>query len=431
MLRKRLFGMMTLVIGIMLNFSLIACNKNSGNNKALVGNPSERLTSMADDTNTTNNNSGGSSVEIGGFALNDIPSEYNTQGLLPYEDEWNARTYGYIDRTGKIVIPAQFELVYGKAEPFYEGMRQAYTAGQKQTTFFKADSTKVTYNFESMSNFSSGIAIGFSNNKAFFIKINGDNNPINFTYIYSDVAGHIFNEGIALVLENNRVIAINTSFNKLFELPVEFSSTSHKFSSGLLAIKNARGLWGYMDRTGKMVISAKFALLSSYFGNGRYDNDRENENANFQGNYAILSNEYNEFYVINKQGDIIKTFETADFDFPLAQMFIHGDYLVYTPNNKGNIKIINLLTEKEIDVDLASGSEYYIINTWPKALGENIIYYGNIISNDGRILFKIPNYRNSDSDMNLEVWYDKYIVIHNEGYFTIYDETGREISVKQ
>jgi hypothetical protein len=371
------------------------------------------------------------------FVFSVINSSLFGQYLLPYEDEWNAGTYGYIDRTGKIIIPAQFQLDNDdRAEPFYEGMRQQpYTSGQKQTIFFRTDGTKVTYNFEYMSGFSSGISLASSSRSIMFVNLAGQSYPANYKYIFTDSDGHCFNEGIALVLdENDKTIVIDTSFRKLFELPVSFTNTSHKFSNGLLAIKNARGLWGYIDKTGKIVIPAKFALLSRYFGNGQYYNDRENENANFQGNYAILSNEYNKFYVINKQGEIIKNFETIHYDYPFSRMFIHGDYLVYALNDYGIIRIINLLNEKEIDVDTSEVDKYgdrvpVYASPSPKVLGENIYYNGRIISYNGEILFKKPNYVSNSNGRNISIWYDKYIVIYNDGYFTIYDETGVEILV--
>jgi hypothetical protein len=358
-----------------------------------------------------------------------------SQDLLPYEDEWNAGTYGYIDETGKIIIPAQLRLS-SEPEPFYEGMVQKFVRGENQkTTFFRKDGSEITYNFYPMGNFSNGIAIVSSNRRSIFVNIAGQSFPANYKYLHTDIEGHFFNEELAIVVdENDKTIVIDTSFKKVFELPVPFTSTSHKFSNGLLAVKNAKGLWGYIDTTGKIVIPAKFALLSRYFGNGQYYNDRENENANFQGNYAILSNEKNKFYVINKQGEIIKNFETIHYDYPFSRMFIHGDYLVYALNNYGIIRIINLLNEKEIDVDTSEVNNYgdrvpVYASPSPKVLGENIYYNGRIVSYDGEILFKIPNYVSNSNGRNISIWYDKYIVIHNDGYFTIYDETGVEILV--
>jgi hypothetical protein len=59
-------------------------------------------------------------------------------------------------------------------------------------------------------------------------------------------------------------------------------------------------------------------------------------------------------------------------------MFIHEDYLVYTLDREGHIKIINLLDGKTIDVDVGEddiyGGRRYITNVWPKRLRENILW---------------------------------------------------------
>ena len=368
-------------------------------------------------------------VVIGFFAF--------SQDLLPYEDEWNAGTFGYIDETGKIIIPAQIRIV-GRdwPEQFFEGMLR-FTSNSNTTTFFKTDGTRVTYNFSNVGNFSNGIASAYSN-RSFFLKINGDSFPNNYGYIYRSVDGRIFNEGVAFVSENNKTIAIDTSFNRLFELPVSFQNTSHKFSSGLLAVRNARGLWGYMDTTGRMVIPAKFALSGRHFGRGLYENDSENEYANFQGNYAILTDDGQNFYVINKQGEMIKNFETAYFDFPLGQMFIHRDYLVYQPIKSAYdaeefaVYICNLITGEETQVQIPKDEWSYDTGR-PIKLGENILCNNIIFSYNGEIITQVSDFNSVDDNYGdkVRIWYNKYIVIRNEGYFTYYDQTGREITLRQ
>lgn len=86
MLNKRLFGMMTFLIGFLLILSLIACDKNSNNNKS--GKTSqEQLDSSEQQTNTgsntsnnkiTKNSNSGRPRNLGdGFTIYDIPPEYN------------------------------------------------------------------------------------------------------------------------------------------------------------------------------------------------------------------------------------------------------------------------------------------------------------------------------------------------------------------
>ena len=61
--------------------------------------------------------------------------------------------YGFIDRTGKVVIPAQFE----SAEPFSEGLAAIHTCDQ---SFFidKTGKTVIAKNFKYASSFSGGLA---------------------------------------------------------------------------------------------------------------------------------------------------------------------------------------------------------------------------------------------------------------------------------
>ena len=353
------------------------------------------------------------------------------QYLLPFEDEWNAGVFGYIDETGKIIIPAQQIGVPGQnwPQPFSEGMLRKFTPTVQTTTFFRTDGSKITFPFESMSGFSNGISRVFHNRESFFVDINGNRLPFNYSWVYRSHGGYYFNEGIAFVRdENNRIIAIDTSGNELFELPTSFYNTSRKFSSGLLAVRNARGLWGYLDTTGAIVIPPRFALSRRLFEN-RYSETR----ANFQGNYAVLTDDGQNFYVINKQGEIIKSFQTVHFNFPLDAMFIHGDYLVYIPVHprEGVLHISNLVTGEKLQVQLSKnpsrGSDH---RCFPRRLGENIFFNGYIISYAGEVLFHVPDFNIITTD-RLRIWYDKFIIIRNIGYFTIFDETGTEITIRQ
>ena len=57
-----------------------------------------------------------------------------------------------------------------------------------------------------------------------------------------------------------------------------------RYSEGLAYVR--QGLqFGYLDKTGKMVIPARFPLSSLYVEFGQYNNDIEPERANFKGNY--------------------------------------------------------------------------------------------------------------------------------------------------
>jgi len=345
--------------------------------------------------------------------------------LLPYEDEWTPGLFGYIDQTGKIIIPAQFRsfgLPDSMPIPFVNGMLRKMHIDSNTTTFFKTDGTEIIYNFSHMGDFSSGITWGKMNNRFYSIKMNGESSPINYIIngIITCYSGNFFNEGIAFIYdENYKVIAIDTSFRKLFELPVSLENTSGRFSSGLLAVRNSRGLWGYLGITGRMAIPARYNLINlPSIGN---------EYINFQGNYAILSENNSDFYIINKQGNEIKRFSLIFHSDNRKHMFIQGDFLVYKPivnyyDEYFNIFIYNLITKEEIQLRLKKDNYGF---GYPLKLGNNILCYNKIITYDGRILTELSDFHGRV----IQIWYEKYIVIHNEGYFTIYDENGKKIPV--
>lgn len=74
----------------------------------------------------------------------------------------------------------------------------------------------------------------------------------------------IFNEGLACVVEENQPISyLNTDMKIVFTLDKEIELAG-LFSQGLAKVKKSDGKWGFIDKTGKVVIDAKYDYVESF-----------------------------------------------------------------------------------------------------------------------------------------------------------------------
>ncbi len=128
--------------------------------------------------------------------------------------------YGYIDKSGKVVIQPQFDNTMG----FNEGLAATSVGGK----------------------------FGYIDTKGrWAIKPQFD-----FTYMFSD--------GLALVEINKKKGWIDRKGRIVIE-PQEFEKTAIGFREGRLAVMK-NGKWGYIDKTGRMVIEAKFEEAKEFSG---------------------------------------------------------------------------------------------------------------------------------------------------------------------
>ncbi|MDX6289412.1 MAG: hypothetical protein QOH42_1211, partial [Blastocatellia bacterium] len=128
-------------------------------------------------------------------------------GLISNPGKW-----GYIDKAGKLVLPLRFT----HAEDFSEGL-----AGVKD-----------------------GEHGGFIDHQGRFV----------FDVPLDVTLG--FHEGVAGVLWKGTLAYFDRTGKKLAP-PADYGPKSNSFSEGLVPI-SIGGQWGFMDRTGKLVIEAKF-----------------------------------------------------------------------------------------------------------------------------------------------------------------------------
>jgi DNA-binding transcriptional regulator/RsmH inhibitor MraZ len=158
--------------------------------------------------------------------------------------------YGYIDRTGKIVIPAKFEY----AGYFSEGLA-IVAIGGKYGYIDRTGKIVIPAKLESARYFSEGLAIVEIGEKYGYIDRTGKIViPAKFE------SANDFSEGLAGVLVGNRYGYIDKT-GKIV-IPAEFERASY-FSEGL-AIVEIGEKYGYIDRTGKIVIPAKFESANDF-----------------------------------------------------------------------------------------------------------------------------------------------------------------------
>jgi hypothetical protein len=174
--------------------------------------------------------------------------------------------WGFIDRTGKIVIPPQFDNV----GEFHSGLAAVNyeTPGKPSQWEFIDKSGKVvvgpgaggTYGF------SDGLALVMDTRSASFIDTHGKT-------VFKPEAGSgiakvcNFHEGLAAVTKYDRITSTTVvqpinghagyiDHSGRIAIPFRYTDASD-FSEGLAAVK-VNQLWGYIDKSGKFVIPATY-----------------------------------------------------------------------------------------------------------------------------------------------------------------------------
>ena len=213
-----------------------------------------------------------------------------SKALFPVE---KGGKFGFIDRTGKVVIPLQFD----SANDFHEGL--ALVTSNRKTMFIDTTGkTVITPQFDIVNNFSEGLApVNIGQKRIPNLGLISD--PGKWGYL--DTAGKLviplkfthaedFSEGLAAVTDGDRGGFIDHTGKFVFDVPLdvtlgfhegvvgvllkgtityfdrtgrklpistEYGPKSNSFSEGLVPI-STRGKWGFVDRTGKLVIAPQF-----------------------------------------------------------------------------------------------------------------------------------------------------------------------------
>lgn len=173
-------------------------------------------------------------------------------GLARVKDSNNR--YGFIDTTGKMVIPCQWE----SAGPFCEGLAAIYGDSEKWGYIDKTGKVVIPCQWRSAGAFHEGLAIVLD---------------ANFWYGFIDTTGRIvipcqwsiaepFCEGLAKVMDANYNCGYIDKTGTLV-IPCQWKS-AQSFSEGLAVVKDANYNCGYVDKTGKVVIPCQWRSAESF-----------------------------------------------------------------------------------------------------------------------------------------------------------------------
>ena len=205
---------------------------------------------------------------------------------------WKNGKWGYIDKTGKVVIPYIYDGAYG----FNEGLTRVQKDG-KWGYIDKTGKAVIAFTYDDAYGFNDGLARVKKNGKWGYIDKTGkliipceyddeywdNNNGFNeglsamrkngkwgyidktgkavIPFIYDEAYG--FNNGLARVAKNGKVGYIDKTGKVVISFI--YDSTSSDFSDGLARVrKETDGKTGYIDKTGKVVIPIEFDWAESF-----------------------------------------------------------------------------------------------------------------------------------------------------------------------
>src|ERR1700674_2216363 len=172
-----------------------------------------------------------------------------SKALFPVEKDGK---FGFIDRTGKVVIPLQFD----SANDFHEGLALV-TANRKTMFIDTAGETVITPQFDIVNNFSEGLApVNIGQKRIPNLGLISD--PGKWGYI--DKTGKLviplkfthaedFSEGLAAVRDGDRGGFIDHRGGFGFDVPLDVTLGFHEGVAGVLF----KGSVTYVDRSGKKI----------------------------------------------------------------------------------------------------------------------------------------------------------------------------------
>jgi len=230
----------------------------------------------------------------------------------------NAYKVGYIDKTGKVIIPPKYEPALAgeggesfEVSPFKEGLasvailkKNSYGGEDSFWGFIdKNDKTIIPFKYAATGNFGNGIApvaVMNDSDSGYVWEYIDKTGKTAFKANY-DYAGS-FSDGVAVVSKNEKYGVIDTK-NKVV-VPFKYDYIN-EFSEGLAAVfqrgkpipnsDSIRGKFGFIDKTGKVIIPIQYdlefysELNLPYFNNGK-------------AKIELWQGEKDKSYCINKAG---------------------------------------------------------------------------------------------------------------------------------
>lgn len=173
--------------------------------------------------------------------------------------EYVKKKLGFIDRTGKIVIPLKFESVgdfyNGRAVALFRSGTTAKSCNAKGGKYGYIDRTGevvIPPQFDEASDFSEGLAVVKIGEKSGYIDVSGK-------FVINEPK---FSEGLAIFRSRDNGLYGYINKTGKFVIPPRFSFTLG-FNNGW-AIVEINGKRGLIDKTGKYIIEPKFNSVTTF-----------------------------------------------------------------------------------------------------------------------------------------------------------------------
>jgi len=209
----------------------------------------------------------------GGFAFNDglasvCIKETNgiTDGTTDETTNGSEYKYGYIDKTGKMVIKPQFQW----SIKFSEGLAGVRRLNPDDGTYGKwgfIDKTGklvIDYQFDAVGDFGDGLVGVVKNDKLLFIDKNGsvviDPGIDAPGEKYKRGVPICFTDGIAVIEKNGKSGAIDKTGKVVINLQYDWF---YGFNEGLAAVEKD-GKFGFIDKTGKVIIDYQYESANNF-----------------------------------------------------------------------------------------------------------------------------------------------------------------------
>jgi hypothetical protein len=205
--------------------------------------------------------------------------------------------YGYINTTGKLVIPC----TYLEAGYFSEGVAHVTMANSNEAFIDRSGKvvTTLQQKYSSEYIFSEGLALAYAprGNKIGFINTSGE---LAISYKYTYARG--FSEGLAVVQNSEGLYGyIDTSGKQV--IPFQYKSAGD-YSERWAPVQNTKGKWGFIDKQGKIVIPYKY-----------------NNAHGFSEGLATVYNASGHVGFINTKGTLVIGYQKYNRAFPFKEGF--------------------------------------------------------------------------------------------------------------
>lgn len=200
---------------------------------------------------------------------------------------------GYIDKTGKEVIPlGKFS---GLEAEFHEGMAVLGAYDEKKGFINKAGEIVIPQIYMNAGNFSGGLAPVQSSDTKLWGYIDSTGNTV-IPMEYE--AAEPFYDGVACVTKDGLIGYIDKTGNIAVEFRFrtkEGEAIDRNFHNGVAVAVDDNGKYGYIDKTGNFVIPAKYLAAGPFLGDVAFVTSE---------NQAYI-NGYGSSFLINRQGERI------------------------------------------------------------------------------------------------------------------------------